>query len=200
MKLNQDEYERAIRSGLPIRARLAARRPGILRVVASVRDLTSGKIGSGSRFIDVPDIQTGMLQMSGVAVSGEQPGYALDASSENALLVKDDAFMLSPVRPGHNLNYTYQVFNAKIGEDKTARLDANVRLFRNGQAIFSGDPSPVSYTTTGATKRLTVSGKLSFKENIAPGEYSLQVIVKDKQAADGAPGTVSQYINFEVNR
>ncbi len=198
MKLKQEEYERVIRWGLPIRARLAARRPGIYRAVVSVRDLTSGKIGSGSRFIDIPDLQTGMLHVSGILVSGEQSGYALDASPEEAKLVKDEIAMLSPVRSGHDLNYSYQVFNAKIGEDKIARLDASVRLFRNGLQIFSGDASPVSYAAKAAAMRMTVTGKLRFKENIAPGDYSLQVIVKDKQAVQGAPSAASQYINFEV--
>ena len=106
--------------------------------------------------------------------------------------------MLSAVGPGKLLNYSYQVFNAKTGEDKTARLDASVRLFRNGQAVFSGSPAPVSYAAKAAETLMTVKGKLNFTENIAPGDYSLQVVIKDKQAPEGAPSTASRYINFEV--
>lgn len=200
IKLKQEEYERVIRSRFPIRARLTARTPGIYRVVASVRDLTSGKIGSSSRFIEVPDLQTGVLHTSGIAVSGEKPGYALDTSSTTGQLAKDEPALIAPVIAGHQLSYSYQVFNAKTGEDKTARLDASVRVFRNGEAIFSGDPSPVSYTAEGASIRLTVSGKLRFKEDIPPGDYSLQVIVKDTQAPVGAPSTASQYIHFELTK
>ena len=96
------------------------------------------------------------------------------------------------------MNYSYQVFNPKIGPDMRANLDASVRLFRNGQSIFYGDPSPVSAAAQAATMRLTISGKLRFKESIAPGDYSLQVIVKDKHAVEAAQSTASQYINFEV--
>jgi VWFA-related protein len=200
MRLKPEEYERVIRYGLPIRASLAARRPGIYRVVATVRDLTSGKIGSAGRYVDVPTLHAGMLQISGVAVSGDQSGFALDASSADGKLVKNETLTLSPVWPSRELKYAYQVFNAKLGEDKIARLDTSVRLFRNGEAIFSGDPYPVTFTAKEAAMRMTVSGKLRFKENIAPGEYSLQVVLKDRQASEGAPNTASQYINFEVNK
>ena len=81
-----------------------------------------------------------------------------------------------------------------------SRLDVSMRLFRNGQAVFSGDAAPVSYAAQAATMRMTVTGKINFKESIASGDYSLQVFVKDKQAAEGEASSASQYINFEVNK
>ena len=198
MKLNREEYESVVRAGLPIRARLLAKTPGVYQVVTAVRDMTSGKIGANRHFVDITDLQTGVLDISGVTVSGDAAGFAIDATTAAEKLVKDDPLMLAPMKSDKEMNYSYVVFNAKTGTDKRAQLEAVVRLFRNGQPIFISEPSPVSSTAQAASTRLRIGGKLRFKESIAPGDYSLQVIVKDTLAAENAQATASQYINFEV--
>ena len=198
MKLKREEYESLIRAGLPIRARLLAKKPGVYQVVAAVRDMTSGKIGANRHFIDITDLQNGVLDVSGVTVSGTGAGFAIDATTAADKLVKDDPLMVTPMKSDKEMNYSYVVFNAKTGTDKRAQLETSVRLFRNGQQVFSSEPFPVSSTLQAAAARLRVGGKLGFKESIASGDYSLQVIVKDTLAAEGAQATASQYINFDV--
>ncbi len=197
IKLKPEEYERVLRNGLPMQARLYAPSPGNYQVVAAVRDLTSGKVGSIRTFVDVPNISTGQLNVSGVMVSSGNPVSNFDMTPEGRA-GKEPRPMLAPIRTGKELNYSYQVFNATLGEDKRARLDAAVKLYRNGLLIHDGELSPLIFATTAGIMRLTVSGKVHFKESMPSGEYSLQVIVKDKLVQDSEAAIATQHLNFTV--
>jgi hypothetical protein len=97
-----------------------------------------------------------------------------------------------------HLRYGYLIYNAQL--DKAARqpqLQTQIRLFREGQGIFTGKSQP--YDANGQTdlKRLTAGGALQLGTDMEPGEYILQVIVTDALAKDKYR-VATQWIDFEI--
>ena len=54
-----------------------------------------------------------------------------------------------------------------------------VRVFRNGVVLFTGEEIPYDASGQADLKRLTVNGGVQLGTNMSPGEYVLQVIVTD---------------------
>jgi hypothetical protein len=99
---------------------------------------------------------------------------------------------------GMVLQYDYVVFNAKA-DKATARpqLTAQVRIFRDGQPVFTGHPKPLNTGNQTDLKRLISGGALRLGTDMPPGEYVLQVIVTDLQA-EGKYRSATQWIDFDI--
>jgi len=194
INLKPQEYEKVIRYGLPIRTRLRAKTPGVYQVIAAVRDLTSGKIGSVRQFLAVDEINSGRFRIVGLAVGGNQMGFAVDVTPE----AKADNTLLGLIVPGQQLTYTYQLFNPTVGPDKFVRLEASAQLYRNGSRIFASEPSAAVKEATSKALRLTISGKINFKEDMPAGDYSLLITARDTQAKGDSVAKVHSSVNFVV--
>ena len=72
-------------------------------------------------------------------------------------------------------------------------LQADIRLFHNGQQVFAGK-TPLA---PDGEQRLKGQGLLALGKGIAPGEYVLQVVVTDK-LAKGKFTTVTRSLDFEI--
>jgi len=62
------EFERALSDGFLYRAMLPLNTPGAYQFRTGVRDVVSGKSGSASQFLYVPDMSHGQLALSGVSL------------------------------------------------------------------------------------------------------------------------------------
>jgi len=98
------------------------------------------------------------------------------------------------------MDYLFVIYNAQL--DKTtnkSQLIAQVRLFREGKLVFTGKENPLSFTNVVDAKRLVNSGGIRLGTDLAPGEYMLQVSVRD-MLADEKHRTVTQWMDFEILR
>ena len=99
---------------------------------------------------------------------------------------------------GMLLDFGYVIYNAQL--DRTTlrpQLTTQVRLFRDGQQVFTGKELPFNADRQTDLKRLVAGGRLRLGTNLQPGEYVLQVIVRDALAKEKYR-TASQWIDFEI--
>lgn len=95
------------------------------------------------------------------------------------------------------LDYGYAIYNAQLDRaTRRPQLQRQVRLFHDGQLLFTSDPLPVDLADQSVMKRLNIGGRLQLGSALAPGEYVLQVVVTDLLAKDKYR-TATQYIDFE---
>jgi hypothetical protein len=76
-------------------------------------------------------------------------------------------------------------------------MTTQVRLFRDGQPVFSGKENPLEFSGVVDPKRLISGGRIKLGTDLTPGEYVLQVIIKD-MLADEKHRTVTQWMDFEI--
>ena len=77
------------------------------------------------------------------------------------------------------------------------QLRTQVRLFRDGQAVFTGPLLNYDVGKQTDMKRLQAGGRLALGTALTPGEYVLQVVVTDS-LAKGKYRTATQWIDFEM--
>jgi hypothetical protein len=58
-------------------------------------------------------------------------------------------------------------------------VPTQVRVFRNGQQIFSGEVTSLDATNQPDPKRLAAGGAMQLATEMEPGEYVLQIIATD---------------------
>jgi hypothetical protein len=94
------------------------------------------------------------------------------------------------------LTYGYQVLNPKLDAAlKRPKVEAQVRLYRDGKEFFVGKPAPVEAGSD--VQRLLAGGDFKIGPDMPPGEYMLETSVTDLLAGK-TPPPVKQLVDFRV--
>jgi VWFA-related protein len=209
MRIKEDSYGRVMKGGLTYHVTVPVKKPGAYQLRTALRDRESGRVGSASQFINVPEFKKDRLTTSGLllkAIPFEQ--YQKSFAAETAFAgdgdnAKQDQDPLATAavrqfRTGTALLYAVVIYNAKI--DKATgmpQLKTQVRLFRNGELIFSGKEIPFDKTTQTDLRRLGTGGAISLGTDMTPGEYVFQIVVTDLLASEKRRVS-TQWMDFEV--
>jgi VWFA-related protein len=205
VQLPEAEYQRAMRQGFVFNVTAPIKKPGAYQFRISLRDTATDRIGSASQFIEVPDLGRKRLALSGILLSGK----AITAGSANANPQATSGKGLSETDPEAGpsvrrlkqmmrLQYGLLIYNAAL--DKASgkpQLTTQIRLFRDGKQVFSGDELPYNLAGQSDLGRLVVAGALELGTDLAPGEYIFQIIVSDI-LADKKYRVATQWMDFEI--
>lgn len=187
IRLRGASLDLVLRQGLLQEFDLVIPKPGAYQLRAAVLDTASGLTGSSAHFLEVPDYTKRQLTSSDLVVSG-------DAWQENGSPWTSPA--LRVFAPGDKLNYLMMIYGA--AGNPQPQLESQVVLYQNGRAVFRGAKRPLA-PAAGFTpgSPLTLSGNLNLGKNSAPGDYTLEIAVRDAQAPKKSAYTV-RAIDFEV--
>ena len=178
-----DSLERFKKEGMVYDLNVPVKRPGAYQLRIAVRDSATGRTGSASQYVEVPDLRRKRLALSGLVVAGPAP--QADPATRR-------------FRRGALLDYGFVIYNAKP-ERATGRprLTVQVRLFREGRQVYAGEPQPFDPAQQAGLERVEVAGRLQLGAALEPGEYVLQVVVTDALAGK-SNATATQWIDFEL--
>ena len=220
LQLPEALFKRAQRDGLVYYVTVPIRKAGAYQLRVSLRDSSTERIGSASQFVEVPDLKKNRLAVSGIVLRGESPAEkttaasaarpaatpggnqaAADSAPDQEAADQQNPQASPAVRhfsPGMLMDYLFIIYNAHI--DKTtskSQMTEQVRLFRDGQPVFTGKENPLTFTNVTDEKRLVSGGAIKLGTDLVPGEYVFQIIVKD-MLADEKHRTVTQWMDFEM--
>jgi len=188
-----ETLDRVHSDGLAYRVSIPVEKAGPYQLCIVVRDTTSGKIGSASKFIEVPDVSEGRLALSGMVIMGTAAdGEAGDLSAPPA------SMSVREFQTGMQMNYALYVYNANL--DKKSRqpqLETQIRLFHGGQEIYAGAVHP--YDPQGEVEKgpLLASGYLQLVDSMPPGEYLLEYTITDRLAKKDYQ-SASRWMDFSI--
>jgi VWFA-related protein len=211
VSMNQADYKRTLERGIFYRINLPIKKPGAYQLRTAIRDSQSNKVGAANQFIEVPDFKKTPLALSGIILRGasapaiEQPEPT--TAGENAArhtegrVEESDAQSNAVVRrfqPGQVIEYGYLIYNAALDQaTRRPRLETQLRLYRDGQKIFEGRSWALDTATQADLARLAAGGTMRLSSQLTPGDYDLQVIIRDLANKD-RPRAVTQWIDFEI--
>ena len=219
LTLPDELYKRILRDGLVYDVTVPIKKPGAFQLRMSLRDASSERIGAASQFIEVPDVKKDRLAISGIVIRGENPAARATPSSP----VADQPGASQPANPAAGQNqegveqgnaeaspavrhfsrgmlmvYGFMIFNAHLDKATNApQLTTQVRLFRDGQPVFTGKEIPFIVANQNDLKRLLAGGMIQLGTDLTPGEYVFQVIVNDPLASE-KHRVATQWIDFEI--
>jgi VWFA-related protein len=216
-------YKRAQRDGLVYYVTVPLKKAGAYQLRISLRDSSTERIGSASQFVEVPDLKKNHLAVSGIVLRGDNPGERTASApaakpsptpvgsepaavTDSAEQSQETADQQNPAASpavrhfarGMSMDYLFVIYNAKFDKaTNKSQVTSQARLFRDGQPVFSGRENPLEFSGVVDPKRLISGGMIKLGTDLVPGEYVLQVIVKD-MLADEKHRTVTQWMDFEI--
>lgn len=194
LRLSQQSYEQAQREGVVYSFDIPVKRFGAFQFRVAIRDLISARIGAAGQFVEVPDLNKDRLALSGIVVRNEETLPAQISSNEGIT----DGPAVRQFHQGSHLIAVYVVYNAMISKTTTLpRLTAQTRVFRDGKAVFTGDPTPLDAKGQTDLQRIITGSRLYVGPEMSPGDYVLQIIVEDP-FGKGKNRRTTQWIDFEV--
>jgi VWFA-related protein len=163
----------------------------------AIRDAITGKVGAVSQYIEVPNLKKNKLTLSNFVLDNftaeEWKKFTVGQSPGNALLNST----VRRFNRGTILRYGYTVYNAKIDNTQKPQLQIQTRLIRDGKVVLDIPPAPFNASGQTDLKRLQTSGAMTLGNDLAPGNYVLQVIVFDKAKSDDNY-FATQFVEFEI--
>lgn len=198
--LRADDYARALERGLSQIVTFPLNRAGAYSVRAAVRDVRSDRIGSAYQFVELPDIRSGELALSGIVLASDSAPV-----DQRTLGKRQSAAQDVPVGPasrrfkgGDRVSYGFEIYNAR--RDRTTRrpaLSLRVRVYRGGTLIHSSESPALELGAQTDWARIRLGRGLQLGEALTPGAYVLELTVRDTVRGEKSrPAT--QWIDFEV--
>jgi VWFA-related protein len=201
IRLAEDQYQKALKEGFLFNLVDPMKTAGTFLMRAVVRDSVNQKIGSASQYVQVPDTHKRQLALSGILLRQapadlvKQVGLVPAADQETW---GQGGPALRRYLPGQAILYGFAVINPKMkGAEKEFKAGSQMRLFRDGKLIYTGNYSRLLAKSDADPTRLVGAGVLRLGNQLTPGEYLLQVLVTDESAAK-RKSQVAQWVDFEV--
>jgi VWFA-related protein len=199
--VSSEVYREIKRRGMIYDFVFPVKNAGAYQLRVALHDQSSGKVGSASQFVEVPNIKKNRLTLSGIMLENmkfeewQKLAAGQTETSVNSDPIGDTA--LRQFKRGTVLNYGSTIYNAKIGADGKPNATIQARIFHNGKLVYEGKPQPVSTAGQKDMQRLQSSGSLSLGTEMAAGDYVLQIIVTDNLAKKNRQ-IASQFVPFEI--
>jgi VWFA-related protein len=188
VRFPEEQYRAAIEHGFPYTMTYPVKKAGGYLLRVAVRDGASGRVGSASQFIEVPDLSNGRLAISGIMMQSKQDADLLGSAAMRVF------------HAGTDLDYVIQVLNpAQTGTTGQPDLELQLSLFHDGRQIFAGKPRPLGGELSSDRKSVLASGQVHLGSSLEAGDYTIRIVVTDK-ATKAKTGMVAQTGAFEVVR
>lgn len=206
IRLRGNLLEGAKKNGFTYNLIVPIKKAGAYQLRSALRDNDSDRIGAATQFIEVPDVKKNRLLVSGILLKGVTLESFNKKKNTSPGVASDDAQEATPpgagvavrrFERGQVMEYGFAIYNAYLDAGGKPNLQTQVRLFRNGQQIFSGEVKPLDAADQPDLKRLAAGGAMQLGMEMEPGEYVFQVIVTDPLAKEKYR-TATQWIDFEI--
>jgi VWFA-related protein len=184
--LTPDEYKRALTSGIGYTGHVELP-AGVYQLRVAVRETDTGKLGSLSKYLEVPDMSKKRFTMSSVFLHAVDP--AAGAKAQPVPLTA-----LRQISRKEDLRYSAVVYNAKLDKDKP-QLNAQLTISRGDRVIFQGPVQGVDIRGGDASQVVKV-GQIGISK-LAAGRYVLTLAVTDTLGDKKTP-TLVRSIDFSI--
>ncbi len=184
-------YQKIISEGVVYNFIYPVKKPGAYQMRVAIRDRETGKIGSASQFIEVPNLKSKRLTLSGIVLENLTIAQWQKINQNSPVQIKTDPMVDTSLRRFKRetvLRYGVEIYNARA---ENSQLSGQIKIFRDGKLILTGNPSAIA----GGQNNFT--GAINLGTELVPGDYLLQIIVTDNQAKEKNK-VASQWVQFEI--
>jgi VWFA-related protein len=193
LRVRGEAYQQVLKAGFVYMITVPIKKPGAYQLRVALRDQASERVGSSSQFVDVPDIKKRRLELSGILLSTTPT----DQTEPNQTFDPAKSAAVRQFRQGENMRYSFVIYNPHVDATGQPQLQTQVKIFRDGQPVFTGRGQRFPLNNPPDMTRLSGVSAIKLGADMSPGEYFLQVIVTDLLAGDKY-ATTSRWVDFKI--
>jgi VWFA-related protein len=176
VNIRPERLENALKHGFSYR-RLMALKPGFYQARVAIREEGSSRMGSASKWVEVPDIGKKQLTLSGVLLSAGK-------EDQNDLQAADSAYIPQPssatrrFKKDGAVDFMVFAYNAKV-EKTTVDLVIQSQVFSGSKLVYASPIAKMTIPESADLLRIPYAARISM-EGFIPGQYELRVVVIDR--------------------
>jgi VWFA-related protein len=201
LRVRGEAYQRVLKAGFVYMVTVPIKKPGAYQLRVALRDQASERVGSSTQFVEVPDMKKRRLELSGILLNASQPGTQVPITSDQPQTDIDPAnsAAVRQFRQGQSMRYSFVIYNPHVDPATgQPQLQTQVRVFRDGQPVFTGRVQRFALNNPPDITRLSAASAIQLGADMTPGDYVLQLIVTDLLAGDKY-ATTSRWVDFRIN-
>lgn len=202
IKTKGPTYDAMLKNGFVYVLMMPIKKPGLYQYRVALRDSGSGKIGSASQIVDVPNLAKQKLTLSSLAVESVSTstwqnitqgrvGNGAGQVHVPSTLLYDT--VLKEFQSGTVLRYGLEVYNAKA-DGSEPRLEMQAKILQNDRVVVQGNLTKVDASKQTDPKHTKISGAVMLNRGLHAGDYLLQITVTDTASKQVA----TQLFPFEI--
>jgi VWFA-related protein len=173
------------------------KRPGAYQMRIVLRDTQTSLIGSANQFIEVPNLKKKQLTLSGIVMERFMTKPAAETAQKPFQTDEERDSAIRRFRLGDDVKFDVSVYNAKTDKNSAPNLVMQYRVYHDGKEIFASPIKPLNANSSSEERNINKSEVFNVGKKMLPGDYVLQVIVKDAQGK-GKSRFAMQWTDFEV--
>lgn len=178
-----EAMQESLRQGVLYTLDVPVKKRGAYQIQVAVRDVATGKVGSASQFLEIPELKKGRVALTSILLQSADRPPGTPAWTGMSPATRQ-------FQPGGTIEYFCMVENA--GKRAGApNLDSQIHIVRDGKEVYKGPAKLFSIDGGG----LAFTGKLKLSATMTPGDYYLGIVA----AAPNSPKSASvQWTDFEI--
>lgn len=210
MTVKASELEKLRREGFIYYFTFPVKKAGAYQMRVAFRDIESGKIGSATEFVEVPNLKKTKLTVSSlvlestsmenwrkISTSGEPRRAINQAPDLKTLNRRLTDTSLRKFSRNSVLRFGYEVYNAKLDQNRRPRLSTQIRLFRDGVLVLEGVKAPLELLDQQDFERTSGLGAIDLGSQTPSGDYILQIVITDDLVKSNK-NLATQFVQFEI--
>ncbi|MBS1787450.1 MAG: VWA domain-containing protein [Acidobacteria bacterium] len=198
LNVKPENLPQIIKQGFNYR-RLAALQPGFYQARIAVREQVSGRLGSASGWVEVPNIKSGQLMLSGILLSESGKDAPQELPTADHQSTKgSEGYSLMPssasrrFKSGSEMDFLLFVYNAKI-EKSAVDLVSQTQIFSGSKLAYASPITKLQVPTDLDLQRVPYGARFSLK-GLDAGQYELRLMVIDRLTK----ATAYRRVNFTI--
>jgi VWFA-related protein len=179
--IRPERLENALKHGMSYR-RLTQLKPGFYQARVAVREEGSARLGSASKWVEVPDLGKKQLTLSGILLSSgeEEPQSPQNPQPANA----QDGYTPRPssasrrFKRGGAVDFMVFAYNAKIEKNATD-LVIQSQVYSGSKLVYASPLAKMSVPENADLQRIPYAARISLGD-FTSGPYELRLVVIDR--------------------
>jgi VWFA-related protein len=191
LDLTPAEQKKASETGWAYQDQLALR-PGRYEVRLVARSPEGALLGGARQWVDIPDLGQKKLSMSGVFLSSAAPGAGTPQPEAGGAESFRDVHALRRFKPGDGLFFQLYVYNQTLDEGGNSDVVIQAQILAAKKPLAASKPQPAVFQEKDGVPMPLANG-MSL-EGLAPGSYTLRIVVVDRKAN----ATIFRDVDFTI--
>ncbi len=176
VNIRPERVENALKNGFNYR-RLMALKPGFYQARVAIREEGSARMGSASKWVEIPDVGKKQLTLSGVFLSASKEDQN-DLQPANSVYIPQPSSATRRFKKDGAVDFMVFAYNAKA-EKNTADLVIQSQVFSGSKLVYASPIAKMTIPESVDLLRIPYAARVSL-EAFNPGPYELRVVVIDR--------------------
>src|SRR5215475_12033095 len=168
INIRPERLENAVKNGFNYR-RLMALKPGFYQARVAIREEGSARMGSASRWVEIPDVGKKQLTLSGALLSAGSREDQSDLQLANSVYTPQPSSATRRFKKGGAVDFMVFAYNAKV-EKNTADLVIQSQVYSGSKLVYASPIAKMNIPESVDLQRIPYVARISLDE-FNPGPY-----------------------------